>query len=332
MERTLYAVSEPTPGVRWANIFHHLEAGYRDWFLREGDAARPSYAVSRRALTTHMPELMPTYDALVTLAGGADSTARMLSLWCPTPYLTACSQAVWRGPSPLLVRNYDYDPHIWDCVQLLSSWTGRKVLGMLDSLWGVLDGINDDGLAVSLSFGGRQVVGEGFGMPLILRYVLETCSTTKEAVAALVRIPSHMSYNITVLDAQGRFNTVFIAPDRAPAVTNRALATNHQRVVEWEAYAHATASLDRERFLRARLASGGEGAERFISRFLEAPLHQTTFRHGWGTLYTAVYEPQVRGMALHWAGYSLTQSLSHFQETAVALSFSGKPRVVGSAS
>ncbi len=76
----------------------------------------------------------------------------------------------------MLVRNYDYHPALWDGVLLSSSWTGRRVIAMLDSLWGVLDGINEDGLAVSLAFGGRQVVGEGFGMPLILRYVLETCA------------------------------------------------------------------------------------------------------------------------------------------------------------
>jgi predicted choloylglycine hydrolase len=325
MERTLYAVAEDAPGPRWGAIYRHLEPGYRKWFLREGDAARPSYAVAIRALRHHMPELVPTYERLVELAGGGDGVARMLSLWCPTPYLTGCSQAVWRGDPPILVRNYDYHPGLWDAVQLSSAWTGRRVIGMLDSLWGVIDGINEDGLAVSLSFGGRQVVGEGFGMPLILRYVLETCSTVVDGVAALVRIPSHMSYNVTLLDAAGAHRTVFIAPDRPSAVTHRSLATNHQRVVEWEAFAHATASLDRERFLRARLAEPNEGAERFVARFLEAPLHQSAFGLGWGTLYTAVYEPRTRSTGLHWAGFSFAQSIDNFQETAVSLSFGGHP-------
>ncbi len=300
--------------------------GYLKWFLREGDAARPSYMASARALRTHMPELVPTYERLVDLAGGGDGAARLLALWCPTPYLTGCSQAVWGGASPILVRNYDYHPALWDGVQLASQWTGRRVLGMLDSLWGILDGMNEDGLAVSLAFGGRQVVGEGFGMPLILRYILETCATVKEGVAALLRIPSHMSYNVTLLDAHGSHQTVFVAPDRPPVVTNRALATNHQRVVEWEAYAHATGSVDRERFLRVRLADPEETAARFVGRFLEPPLHQAAFALGWGTLYTAVYEPRTRSMALHWAGFSLPQSIAHFQETAVALTFIGPPR------
>ena len=99
----------------------------------------------------------------------------------------------------------------WDAVQLATNWTGRRVIGMSDSLWGLLDGMNDDGLAVSLAFGGRKVVGVGFGMPLILRYVLETCCTVDEGVAALLRIPSHMSYNVTLVDAQGAYQTVYVA-------------------------------------------------------------------------------------------------------------------------
>lgn len=77
---------------------------------------------------------------------------------------------------------------------------------------GVLDGLNEDGLAVSLTFGGRRIVGEGFGVPLLLRYILEFCTTTREAVEVLKRVPTHMAYNITVLDRSGAFMTVFIAP------------------------------------------------------------------------------------------------------------------------
>ena len=41
--------------------------------------------------------------------------------------------------------------------------------------------MNDDGLAVSLTFGGRRVLGDGFGIPIVLRYLLETCGTVEEA-------------------------------------------------------------------------------------------------------------------------------------------------------
>lgn len=325
MNRTLYAVQEAVPGSSWVDVYRHLEPGYRRWFLREGDAARPSYLAASVALKRHMPELVPVYERLVDLAGGGDFAARLLALWCPTPYLTGCSQAVWGGDPPMLVRNYDYHPRLWDGVLLSSTWTDRPVIGMLDSLWGVLDGINEAGLAVSLAFGGRPVVGEGFGMPLILRYVLETCADVEEAVAALTRVPTHMSYNVTVLDARDQFRTVFLAPDRPPAVTRRQIATNHQRVVEWEAFAHATATLDRERCLRTRLADPAETSDRFVQRFLEPPLHLDRFQRGWGTLYTAVYEPRTTSVALHWAGATLREAIGQFHAASVDLTFGGMP-------
>ena len=125
------------------------------------------------------------------------------------------------------------------------------MVGTSDCLWGLVDGMNEDGLAVSLSFGGRREVGEGFGVPLLLRYILEFCTTTDESVEVLCRIPSHMSYNVTVLDRQGDYKTVFIAPDREPRVTRLAMTTNHQQGIEWDQHARASATLERERALAA---------------------------------------------------------------------------------
>jgi hypothetical protein len=91
----------------------------------------------------------------------------------PPPFLTGCSQAAVLPGGPALIRNYDWDYRLFDAVVAKTAYTGRRVLGMLDCLWGLLDGANDSGLAVSLTFGGRPQVGEGFGIPLVIRYVLE---------------------------------------------------------------------------------------------------------------------------------------------------------------
>jgi predicted choloylglycine hydrolase len=147
-----------------------------------------------------MPEIVPLYDRLCELAGGGDHAARFLSFYRPPPYLSACSQAIWPGKEPVLVRNYDYHPQAFDAVVMRTEWMGRAVMGTSDGLWGLVDGMNDAGLALSLTFGGRRVVGDGFGVPLILRYVLQTCETAAEAGAALARVPTHMSYNVTVVD------------------------------------------------------------------------------------------------------------------------------------
>lgn len=314
MEILFEAVSEDLPGPRWANLFARHWPAYRRWFLSEGERARPLYLSSRRALGQHMPELLDTYDDLAELAGGSDLAARFLTLYCPPPYLSGCSQAVWPGSDPWLVRNYDYAPALLEGVILRSAWHGRPVIAMSDCTWGVLDGINADGLAVSLTFGGRRVVGDGFGVPLILRYVLEFCTSTAEAVEVLGRVPTHMAYNVTVVDRSGQYVTAYLGPDRAPVVRPVAVATNHQDRVEWHQHARATATLERERFLHWRLKHIESSPGKLVHAFLRAPLYSTAYDRGFGTLYTAAYRPTRGEVDYLWANGVWHQSFACFEE------------------
>ena len=155
MEMTFRAVSEAKPGPKWAGLFAGYWPAYRRWWASQGEAARPTYAKSLAALKKHMPEIVPLYRQLCELAGGGDREARFLSYYCPPAYLTGCSQAIWPGEEPLLVRNYDYNANAFDGIALHTCWQGRNVIATSDGLFGVVDGMNDLGLAVSLTFGGR---------------------------------------------------------------------------------------------------------------------------------------------------------------------------------
>jgi Predicted choloylglycine hydrolase len=165
------------------------------------------------------------------------------------------------------------------------------VIAQSDCLWSVLDGINEDGLAISLTFGGRRIVGDGFGVPILLRYVLEVCRAAEEAAETICRIPTHMAYNVTALDAAGNFFTAQLSPDRAPFVDRRPVATNHQGQVEWHRHARMTATVEREKFLLDHLARKRESVAAFIAVFLKPPLYSVAYDRGFGTLYTAVYDP-----------------------------------------
>jgi predicted choloylglycine hydrolase len=321
MRLTFRAVSEDAPGPKWAGLFAEYRDAYVKWWSREGLSGRPTYMECRNALAHHMPELVPIYDQLCELAGGGDMEARFLSYYCPPRYLTGCSQAVWSGTEPLLVRNYDYDSRAVDAILLKTAWQGRQVIGTSDGLFGLVDGMNDAGLVVSLTFGGRQAYGDGFGVPLILRYILQTCTTVAEAREVLKRVPCHMSYNVTVLDAHRDFLTAYLAPDRAPLITHAAVATNHQERVEWKSHARLTATVERERFLLQRLTLHPETQEKFVRSFLKPPLYSLAFQHGFGTLYTAAYRPRRRSMDLHWPGATWTKSFDDFPEDSIAISY-----------
>lgn len=310
---TFFAIVEPWPGPGWLGMFSATWPGYRSWYLREGDAARPGLAECRRMLARHMPELVPTWERLSDLAGG-DLPARMLTVYNPPAYLAGCSQAVHldRDGQPALVRNYDYAPTLLERVVFGSAFTGRRVVGMSDCLWGLVDGMNDAGLAVSLAFGGRRSMGHGFGIPLVLRYVLEVCDTAAEARRTLARLPVHMAYNVTVVDRSGDFFTAFLGPDREPGFARQPVATNHQEHVAWRAQEHATHSLERFVLLDRLVADRSVGLDELVARLLEPPLRSTAYELGFGTLYTAVYRPADLSIEYRWPGSSWRHSVPEF--------------------
>ena len=284
---TFEAIEELRPGLRWAGLFERHWPRYRAWFLQEGEAARTSYAESLRALREHMPELVATYERVCELAGGGDLEARFLGMWAPPSYLSGCSQAVWRGGDPVLARNYDYAPERLEGTILHTHWV-RPVIGSGDCGWGLLDGMNDAGLAVSLAFGGRKVVGGGFGVPLVVRYLLETCETTADARATLQRLAYHLAHTLTIVDRSGDVCTAYLSPDRDVVLTSAFVATNHQGRVEWREHAAATKSVEREARL-TQLVEQSESAATFVDGFLEPPLFAIDGERRLGTLYTAAY-------------------------------------------
>lgn len=314
------AIAEDRPGPKWRTVFDRHWHAYSRWFLREGVRSRPTYLASLKAIRRHMPELLPAYEQVVEAAGGGDLEARFLSMWCPPAYVGGCSQALIDTSPPVLIRNYDYSPNLLEGTWLASRYLGKKTVAMSDCLWGVLDGLNEDGVAVSLSFGGRTVAGEGFGVPVVLRYVLEMARDTADAVAILRRVPVHMSYSIAILDRDGRHATVYVNPDREPEVVARRVSTNHQHRIEWPRHGRATRSAERERALAAAMESSGT-AEDALKTFLCPPVYQTDFGRGYGTLYTAVYDPAVATVELIWPEFRWRQSLAGFREDQHIVSF-----------
>ncbi len=263
-----------------------------------------------------MPELVPVYRSLCRLADNDDLASRFLSMWCPPPYLAGCSQVAWTRGSPTLIRNYDFTPRCFDG-RLRKTHYCKPVLGMQDSGWGLLDGMNADGLAAALAFGGRKVTGAGFGIPLVIRYVLETCSTVDEARQVLVRLPVHMAYSVTLVDRSGHFATVHLNPDRPTEVVDQASVTNHQHQVEWDEYAAFTHTLERKETLDACLADRRLTRKDLLAQFLKPPLYSQQYLRGFGTLYTAAYDVARGVVRIVWPSKQVEAGFKRFEEQAV---------------
>ena len=288
------------PGAAWAAQFARAWPSYRQWYLREGEEARPTYAESRDALRRWLPELHDDWERAVDAAGGGDIEARLLSHWCPPPLVSACSLALLGGPAPALVRNYDYAPLLVDALALRSRWSGRAVIGMADLGLGLLDGVNGHGLAVAIAFGGRPQVGPGFGIGIIVRWVLQTCATVDEAVARLATVPVRMSFNVALVDAAGARTVVRIAPDRPADSTGRWSAANRQGATEWPEHAAYSNTVEREELLEALVGFPLTDRDDLVAAFLRPPLFRPLADSTWGTVYTVAYDPATAGMTLLW--------------------------------
>ena len=306
-------------GDKLSQDFFSVWPAYHRWFQLSEHPI--SGAEGRGQIAKYMPELLATYDSLCVSLQADEHVAAFLSLYNPPSFPTGCSQMAWQKDDLSLVRNYDFPSGLSEKKLLSTNWNGTKVMAMTDCIWGVLDGINEHGLAVSLAYGGRAKRGQGFAITLVLRYVLEFCQTVTQAVKVIAGIPVHMPYNVTLIDRSGTVKTIEICPEHPPRVTKQPCATNHQHEGEVENLDAVADSRLREGYVATRLADPTMTTPAAINMFLQPPLYRKAKDWcGWGTLYTAYYNIAKGEVTLLWPnGQSLQQSFQHFIETSVVV-------------
>lgn len=314
---TFFGMTEDRPSTRWKALFDAVWPAYRAWYLRDGDWARPDLATAEAKLREHMPELVPTWQRLVELTGDDETAARMLTLWNPPRFLPGCSQVAMRSPEPALLRNYDYGLELFEQVHASTRFGTRRVIGTSDCLWGLLDGMNEDGLAVSLAFGGRPGDGDGFAAPLVVRFLLEVAGDVPEALRRLQTVPVSMYYNLTMVDSAGRRATAYVGPGMAPEVVEDPVATNHRgRHPEYPNHARRFRSVERQDLLTDALDEG-RGVDEMAEAMLGPGVFSGDYDNAFGTLYTAVYRPLRGEVEYRWHSRRWTRSLSSPEEMIV---------------
>ena len=177
-----------------------------------------------------MPELVPAWQRMVELAGGGDLAARMLTLCDTPPLITGCSQAVFPA-SRSLVRNYDWDPTLLEGVILRTraDAAARARHGRLPVGAARRRSTTPGSPSRSRSAAAARSAPAS-AMPIVVRYLLETCATTAAARAGSSRgCPCRSSYNLTIVDRERRRRSPpALAPDRAPRSEPVAAGANHQ--------------------------------------------------------------------------------------------------------
>jgi predicted choloylglycine hydrolase len=320
---TFRALTDMGNGEGIATEFHRRWPFYTHWLLNAPRKRElPSPALSLAQLRKYMPELLPTFERLNKTLGSPKYLPQFLCLYNPPTFIAGCSQAIWRrGEEIALIRNYDFPQTKWDAMQLRSNWNGTRVIAMTDCFWGVLDGINEHGLSVSLSFGGKLRVGDGFAITLVLRYILEFCRNCDQAEAVLERVPVAMAYNVVLADRQLNHKIVFVGPGQEAKTSNLLCSTNHQQRMDPESNLDILRdSNTRLQFLNKRLSDKRETLPHIRALFACAPLYRPALEaRGWGTLYTSSYFPVTGQASLCWPSGELNQSFEDYRDCEIEL-------------
>lgn len=314
--------------------FEEFWPAYKSWYQsKKPDASNPDLLKKAEfQLATVMPELIPVYESFREISNDCPIAANFLTGYQPPAYLVNCSQAVLINEQPLLIRNYDLNPALSENHITHSNFLGQSIIGTNECLWGLDDGMNSAGLAASLTFGGSKKVGKGFGIPYIMRYVLETCETVKQAIKVLQRVTSHMAYNVTLLDKVGNFATVMLAPDLDAIVTYEPCITNHQQQVTWPEQASFSRTIERKEYLDELLKDKTLNKSKILDSFLKSPLHSANYAQQFGTVFTAIYQPEQGTLAYHWPNEEpLSVSFDHFIEQDKAVNLEAKAPTTRSA-
>lgn len=142
------------------------------------------------------------------------------------PPTGGCSAAI---TDTIYGRNYDFKPRNYGARFALVQVTGAYAsIGSSELLTGRLDGMNERGLVIGLHLVRQAPRAPGFICVLIVRMVLDQCSTTAEAVALLRKLPHAMQYNYSLLDSNGVAAVVEAVPGCVAVRTGPWLAcTNH---------------------------------------------------------------------------------------------------------
>jgi len=307
MLKRFFFAREDRPGADWLERFGAGRAEAERWYRGVGRTDPPSAKECRIMLRRYMPELVGPYDSACELVGDDDVAHCILSHYRSPPLRSGCTQGIWLGDGgPALVRNYDYPLDTVTGRFESTRWFGREVIAKAQRPWGgCIDGMNESGLVASLTFGGDDAQGAGFSIILMLRYVLETCETVADAAAALSHIPIAQSQNVMLLDRTGAFATLFLGPDREPAVSTLQACTNHQESADAN-----SDSVVRLNAVLGALRDSTMSLPTLIARFLEPPLYAK--RASSPTAYTAVYRPAERRVDYLWPGHAATQRIGGF--------------------
>ncbi len=129
----------------------------------------------------------------------------------------SCSAfAVHSGSDVLFGRNYDFYYRFkkYTEASLTCPDTGYYSIGHSDIFVGREDGVNEEGLAVAITFVGTIITKHGVNFALATRLLLDKCANAEDAVRTLSGVHFSTSNNYLLADRQGNMAVVEASPEK----------------------------------------------------------------------------------------------------------------------
>lgn len=113
-----------------------------------------------------------------------------------------------------LARNYDYSPEESDLCLMTTKVEGKaNHIGFSELWFGRTDGINEHGLCISMSNAAPGITANCNGLEfwVVIRVVLDSCTTVNEAIVLIDSIPTSTYTNFIVVDRSANAALIEVA-------------------------------------------------------------------------------------------------------------------------
>lgn len=180
------------------------------------------YESMKSVYTMFAPHLLEELEGLShTLKISIKKTASLFSGYdMPKAEVLGCSTITTKD---YYVRNYDFSPIFYDHMfSLIQPQTSFATAGYNLQMIGRHDGVNEKGLVVGLHFVSNDGYTKGVSAWTAVRMVLDSCSSTDEAIFMLKEIPHAACYNFSLGDKSGHIAVVEASSDKV-VVRKRAI-------------------------------------------------------------------------------------------------------------
>jgi len=215
----------------------------------------------------------------------------------------------------LVGRSYEFGSEMNDNRLLITRPQGKySHIGPSSILLGRLDGMNDQGLVVTMSAGGipvglygnlRPPVQKGFHFWVVIRSILENCRNVDEGLAWLKQVPCGGNPILILADRTGKaaraevYGPSVCVEEIGPhSAAGHVCATNH--FLSPALQPHSTParrnSLTRLQRIEEMVEQAGKGLEREDARRLLSTLYPHGlcchfYKEFFGTLYSEIFDP-----------------------------------------